>query len=831
MNRSTIDFGIDLGTTNSAIAVLDGVAQTILKNNEDQDTTPSAVLIDKNKQVHVGSRAKSAALKKPHDSYSEFKRRMGTEYVYHFKASNERRKPEELSAEILKSLRADVTRKLGEEIDAAVVTVPAAFELHQCDATKKAAELAGLRTCALLQEPVAAALAHGFQADSESAYWLVYDFGGGTFDAALIKAQDGLINVVHHGGNNFLGGSDIDWAILEKVIAPLLSKEFDLPDFTRANARWENEIRVLKHAVEKAKVELTTKEQTTLDVQFRDESGNDIDGDEITITRAEVVRIAEPIINQSVDVCLKVLADKNLSPSEVNKVILVGGPTKAVYFREILSARLKVPLDVSVDPLTVVAQGAAVFAGTQRVEAKNKAPAKPGQFSVDLKYSPVGIETDPQIVGKVSMGDKAPGDGFVIEFVNEFSKWRSGRIPLKKDGLFMADVIAEKGVRNTFLIELYDAQGGKQSTIPDQFVYTVGAVVEEQHLIHPMGIELAGNEYIILAGKGDALPLRTKAVTLHSIKAVKAGDAQSKLPVPILEGDNVNAADRNKLIGTYFISGDMIKRDIQLGAEVEVTLKISESRTIKALVYIPSLDEEFEFAADLRKKAVDAQNVVDEWSGQRNRMKSLAKKAAEAHAKEALAALEALETSHLYTEMNDSAKIAKGDPDAASKAESLLLQIMQKLDAIEADIELPSLRAEFDDWYGDACKITDQHGSSEQQDRAADLRKRADEAIQEHNGDRLKTLLKQVRQLYFEVLMALPQFWVDQFQQVSKRTEQMSDTNKATRLCDMGQRYLTENNIDGLRNVVNQLWDLLPKGSGQEGLQDRGRKGGLMRKS
>lgn len=831
MNRSTIDFGIDLGTTNSAIAVLDGVAQTILKNNEDQDTTPSAVLIDKNKQVYVGSRAKGAALKRPHDSYGEFKRRMGTEFVYHFKASNERRKPEELSAEILKSLRADVTRKLGEEIEAAVVTVPAAFELHQCDATKKAAELAGLHTCALLQEPVAAALAHGFQADSESAYWLVYDFGGGTFDAALIKAQDGLINVVHHGGNNFLGGSDIDWAILEKVIAPLLSKEFDLPDFTRANARWENEIRVLKHAVEKAKVELTTKEQTTLDWQCEDESGNEIDGDEITITRSEVVRIAEPIINQSIDICLKVLADKNMSPSEVNKVILVGGPTKAMYFREILSTRLKVPFDVSVDPLTVVAQGAAVFAGTQRVKAKNKAPAKPGQFSVDLKYSPVGIETDPEIVGKVSMGDKNPEDGFVIEFVNDASKWRSGRIPLKKDGVFMANVTAEKGSRNTFLIELFDAQGGKHSTIPDRFIYTVGAVVEEQPLIHSMGVELAGNEYMVLAEKGAVLPLRTKVVTLHSIKEVKAGNAQSALPMPILEGDNTDAADRNKLVGTFVITGDMVKRDIQPGADVEVSIKISESRLLRALVYIPTLDEEFECSLDLRKKAVDGQRVVDEWKGQRDRMKALAKKATEAQAKEALSALEALETSHLYSEINDSVKIAKGDPDAASKAESLLLQIMQKLDAIEADIELPSLRAEFDDWYGDACKITDQHGSSEQQGRAADLRKRADEAIQEHNGDRLKTLLKQVRQLYFEVLMALPQFWVDQFQQVSKRTEQMSDINKATRLCDMGQRYLTENNIDGLRNVVNQLWDLLPKGSAGEDLPGRGRGGGLMRKN
>lgn len=830
MNRSTIDFGIDLGTTNSAIAVLDGVAQNIIKNNEDQDTTPSAVLIDKNGQVHVGQRAKNAALRKPKDAYAEFKRRMGTEFVYHFKASNERRKPEELSAEVLKALRADVSRRIGEEITSAVVTVPAAFELHQCDATKKAAELAGLETCPLVQEPVAAALAHGFQVESEKAYWLVYDFGGGTFDSALIKAQDGIINVVHHGGNNFLGGSDIDWAIFDKVIAPLLAKEFNLPEFSRANLRWENEIRLLKHAIEKAKVELTSKDKTTLEFgfHFEDESGNQIDGEEITLTQGEVIKMAEPIINQSIEICLKVLSDKKLAASDLEKVIIVGGPTKALYFREMLSSRLGVPLDVSVDPLTVVAQGAAVFAGTQRVQNKKKTPPKAGEFSLELKYSPVGSETDPQIIGKVSGGASDSAEGFSIEFVNDASKWRSGRIPLKKDGVFMANVIAERGSRNTFLIELFDAQGAKQKTSPDRFVYTVGAVVEEQPLINSMGVELSGNEYEILAKKGVGLPLKTKVLLLHCIKTVKAGDAGVALRIPILEGDNEYAADRNKLIGSFNITGEMVKRDIPMGAEVEISFKISESRLVKVLVYIPVIDEEFEQSFDLRRKDITADSVAADWKGQRDRLRGLVRKASEAQADEALSALEKLENSSLFSEITDCVKSATGDPDAASKAESLLLEVKRKLDAIENDIELPSLKAEFDDWYVDACKIVEQHGSSEQKGRASNLREKADQAISEHNGDRLKTLVKQLQQLYFEVLMALPQFWVNQFQQLSKRRDEMSDTAKADRLFDMGQRYYSENNVDGLRNVVNQLYDLLPKAA-VEDVKRRGNDSDVVR--
>ena len=152
--------------------------------------------------------------------------------------SNESRKIS--PREILKSLKGDVQQKTGEILESAVITVPAAFELHQCDATRKAAQLAGFKDSPLLQEPVAAALAYGFQTDGKKAYWLVYDFGGGTFDAAVIKAEEGSIHVVNHGGDNFLGGSDIDWAIIEELLIPRLLQDYDLEDFSRAHAGWDD---------------------------------------------------------------------------------------------------------------------------------------------------------------------------------------------------------------------------------------------------------------------------------------------------------------------------------------------------------------------------------------------------------------------------------------------------------------------------------------------------------------------------------------------------------------------------------------------------------------
>ena len=178
MSRSTIDFGIDLGTTNSAVAVLKGTITDIIKNNRDNDITPSAVYINKHGQIHTGLLAKNRLEdeRSANDVYVEFKRRMGTSHRYEFKIAAQVMSPEQLSAEVLKGLRGDVPQRVGEDILSAVITVPAAFEQKQCAATRTAGELAGLYQCPLVQEPVAAALAYGYQAEVTKEYWLIFQF-------------------------------------------------------------------------------------------------------------------------------------------------------------------------------------------------------------------------------------------------------------------------------------------------------------------------------------------------------------------------------------------------------------------------------------------------------------------------------------------------------------------------------------------------------------------------------------------------------------------------------------------------------------------------------
>ncbi len=822
MQRTTIDFGIDLGTTNSAIAVLSGVTPEIIKNNEkDADITPSAVYIDKKGIIRCGDGAKSRLqdASAAGDVFIEFKRRMGTDYLYRSKSNGQQRRPEELSAEILKSLKEDVQQKTGEVLESSVITVPAAFELHQCDATRKAAQLAGLKDSPLLQEPVAAALAYGFQADGKKAYWLVYDFGGGTFDAAVIKAEEGSIHVVNHGGDNFLGGADIDWAIIEKVLVPRLLQEYDLEDFTRANAGWDDKagtprkwckpFALLKRAAELAKIELSRLEKTTIEmIRFTNSCGDEIEF-ECDITQADIMRVAEPIIHRSIDISNRVLQEKNLPKESVERVILVGGPTKAPYFREMLKTGLGIPLDHSVDPLTVVAKGAAVFAGTQKPTAGPRNVAVQGEFVVDLKHKPVGADSSPIVGGTVRGAAPQNLAGFTIEIVDSMTRWRSGKVPLRVDGVFMTNLHAEKGDRHTYLIELCDATGRRQKITPDRLTYTIGAVVEEQPLPNSMGVALANNDYDKLFEKGRGLPLKTTR-DYRTVRALRQGETGELIKIPIVEGEN-DLADRNRHIDDLHIDASNIRRDLPANTEVEVTLRMDESRIITVTAYVPALDEEFSKKVELRKRTTDAAAFLKgDYDLEMVRFHQVKANAVKTGAQAGLDLVAEVEESVLLREVQSILPSIAGDVDIAAKFEKRLLELKLKLDFVADALEWPALVAEGKDWSGYLTSIVNRQGTQQQQQRASEIAVQVEQATGEKRADLLRKRTEQIKSLYFEIAMAQPGWWVDQFQRLEKKQREMVDENRASQLLNKGRDCISRNNTTGLQNIVGQLWDLLP---------------------
>jgi len=606
MQRTTIDFGIDLGTTNSTIAVVKGTEAEVIPNKIGSAITPSAVWIDKRGNLHVGQEAKERALNSdPQNADLEFKLRMGldAEGKKVFARSRREMLPEDLSAEVLKSLKMDVQTNSGEEVLAAVITVPAAFELPQTQATQRAAERAGFTHCPLLQEPVAASLTYGFQNESDNIYWFVYDFGGGTFDAALMCLRDGLIQVVNHNGDNHLGGKLIDWDIVTKRLIPAATSEFNLPDFRRGNPKWQNVIGRLKFAAEKAKIEVCRTQAASeiwIEDLCEDANGNMVDF-AYTLTPTDMERVSQPYIEQSLGLCRKTLADKGISGSNLERILMVGGSTLNPWVRDAVQAELGSKIESSLDPVTLVARGAAIFAGTQNMpEDLVHRNIPTGTWKIKLEHEPVDNVADPDIGGKVIAPAGQNIDAYTIEFVDIKTRWRSGRITLGTSGAFLTQLYAEKKRRCEYQIELYDATGNRVPILPEQVSYTIGPSVMNPPAPHSIGVGMSDGRVDVLIKKGTPLPAKTPVPSDHSSTiSLRAGQAEDVLRITVLEGEN-QRADRNHRIGYLEISGKKIKRDLPLGSDIEITMNMDESQNVQVQAFVPVLDEEFEIKFDTK---------------------------------------------------------------------------------------------------------------------------------------------------------------------------------------------------------------------------------------
>jgi molecular chaperone DnaK len=572
------------------------------------------------------------------------------------------------------------------------------------------------------------------------------------------------------------------------------------------------ELRRIKHAVEAAKLELSTKDVTTLSggVAFEDDSGEMIECDEISLSRNDLIRVAEPLIARSIDISKGVLKEKNLGLHAVQRVIVVGGPTKAPYFREMLSAGLGIPIDFSQDPLTVVARGAAVFASTQKIDSKLQKKAVVGEFQVQIsdKYKPVGHELDPLIAGKVTSPDGSSSNGFTIEFVNRDTKWRSGQIPLNSEGAFMANLLAERGSRNTFHIELSNRQGTLQKAVPDHVVYTIGAVIEEQPLLKSIGLGKADNTVDWYLKSGLGLPQKKRWPVAHrTTVAIKVGQSGDAIKIPIVEGENEHA-DRNRVVGFLEINSSMVRRDLPADSEVEITLKIDESRTIILEAYFPLLDEEFTKQLEIEKLNADPAVISATLRKEKERLNELKEKAEEAGEDDLVEELESLASDK---DRDDAVRAAKGDEGAAEKAQARVLELQNRLDKAEKELKWPTLVTEARELQDDLQKLAEDHGNSNHQEKTEEWSDSIDSIIERKQVDRLPRKIEEGRTIYAQILFSLPGFWVGNFQRMERDRGNFSDPAAAERLFERGREYLQKNNIEGLTDVVRKLWNLLPR--------------------
>ena len=380
--------GIDLGTTNSVVSVLEGGEPVVIANAEGSRTTPSVVAFAKNGEVLVGQSAKNQAVTNVDRTIRSVKRHMGEDWTVEI--DDKKYTPQEISARTLQKLKRDAEAYLGDEVTDAVITVPAYFEDAQRQATKEAGQIAGLNVLRIVNEPTAAALAYGLEKADKEQTILVFDLGGGTFDVSLLEIGDGVVEVLATAGDNELGGDDWDNRVVEWLVDKFKSAQgVDLSKDKMAMQR-------LREAAEKAKIELSSSQQASINLPYItvDSEKNPLFLDE-TLTRTEFQKITSDLLDRTKAPFNQVIKDAGLSVGEIDHVVLVGGSTRMPAVTEMVKELTggKEP-NKSVNPDEVVALGAALQAGVLRGDVKDV-------LLLDVTPLSLGIETKGGVMTKL----------------------------------------------------------------------------------------------------------------------------------------------------------------------------------------------------------------------------------------------------------------------------------------------------------------------------------------------------------------------------------------------------------------------------------------------
>lgn len=844
---NTINYGIDLGTTNSTIAKFDGSEVRVFKNRDQNELTPSVVRIEKTGRIIVGKRAYQTLFLDPENVSSEFKRLMGQSDKINFSAAALSLSPEELSAEVLKSLLADARLQTNEKIENAVITVPAAFGQLQCEATARAAALAGLEDISLLQEPLAASIAYGMKADSRDKKWLVYDLGGGTFDIAVISTKDGHMTILAHQGNNMLGGKDFDRLMVETIIWPHLENHFKMPN-QQENPSFHRKLsQILRVKAEEAKIELSFSEEAIISIFDigNDVQGNSIEAD-ISITRRDLQPLVEPYILKTIELCKTALQNAKLTPDEIETILLVGGPTYMPIVREMLKSQLGIRLDLSIDPMTVVARGAAIYASTIPLAKSIVLPTNGNQSSsqvdLNLAYETVWSETTTLVAGKV---DKKPPSVQTIEvsIQSESGHWNSGWIPIKNN-YFELNVHLLENKTNKFWVYLRDEKGNDLSPNLDSITIRHGLTLSEPPLPHTIGAEIINNdgkkEIDIIFSRSTPLPA-FKSVTYKARKMLAPCQNDDYLAIKIWEGENLTDPEANNIVGALKIRSEEIRRPITEGSDIEISIEISPSRLMKVQAFVPLINQHFQERVYIPKENEDI--VVEKVKGvdkeidehferivglnelvqEENDDSDIKKELTEIRVK-----LEELAQEKEKYEIKNSS-----DPDNAKRVIERSKEIRGDLSKIENEVlvkrKFSLILRELKEHRTVTQNVVDNWGTLIDKKELELLNREADKKITEDNERALIKIIGDLNNLRLRILFEQDWYIRQCFEDLCKHGDNFVNKQESQRLIALGQSAIAHGDGNTLKEVNKNLWELLPKSTIQSE-QEKKFESGIKRK-
>ncbi len=816
---STINFGIDLGTTNSVIARFVKGEVQVYNNPMDQgrSSLPSVVGFKKDK-IFTGAPARTLYEKDTKSVVSAFKRRMGTTESYKIKATGQSVTPVDLSAIVLKELKTFLPP--GEQLKAAVITIPASFDTIQSNATKEAGMLAGLEQVILLQEPIAASLAYANMKKArelDEGQWLVYDLGGGTFDVALIRIKDNEMKVLDHEGDNFLGGTDFDRLIVEKLIIPKLEAQFsfnNLADQLQSDSgQYRANYQMLLRKAEEAKIALSSRSSAEVVVDgMEDEDGNVVDV-EVTITQSDFQELIKSAVDRTVGMVKEILTRNKLLPRDLLFTLMVGGSTFIPYVRQRVGESLGTPVNCDIDPTTAVAVGAAYYAGTKKRE-KDEATraAKAGaRLQVKTSYEKASREKEEMFNAKIT-GDLTGlsyritrSDGGSDSGLKRLTERISEDLPLAADTF------------NMFRFVVYDGQNNVVETDLDDITINSAFTIGGQPLPEDICLEVDDDDRLgetklqVLFKRMSSLPA-TQTVRLPLRKTLVKGDGTEAIFINVLEGPQTSLAEANKLIGHLAISGNNLKRDVQRGSDIEITVDMSESRDLTVTVYLSMIDQEFRevFTPKARATSVD---LVQRESGDLNqKIQHEIQAAEEREDYEMAVALKKLrkDAGDLSEEAQE---LTRDDTtDKKYQLEDRKRKLAQQLHDTTRDKILSEIRAIYLEEKDQCEQLVDEHGNDQERKYLRDVVALEAGALSSGYVPKVQELIDRISSIRYTILWRVPAFLSNVFANMERQSHRMNNQEQAERLILDGRRTLQSLDWTGLRSINNQLIGLLPTG-------------------
>lgn len=819
MARIKIDYGIDLGTTNSAICRMENGEPTIKKTDLQKDIMPSCVSVNKKGTLRVGDtamndlradkvRSTKTQMLSSSNAYVEFKRTMGTDKVYHCSYLNKDFTPEELSSEVLKALKSFVT---DENINSVVVTVPAKFTVNQKTATLEAAKLAGFNKCELLQEPIAAAMAYGLTCNQDNGVWMVFDFGGGTFDAALIKVEDGIVQVFDTEGDNYLGGKNLDYAIVDEIIIPYLKENYDIDEILNTPEKKSVLRDAMKTYAEPTKNQLSFKESEDILTDIG-ELGSDDFGEEMeidmTIHQSEVFDVMRPYFQKAIDICKKLIARNGLQGGNLDKIILVGGPTHSPLVREMLADQITSKVDSSIDPMTAVAKGAALYASTID-NIIDDADIDCGTVRLDINYESTSVEEIEYVTVVLdNKGDNSyKGDKVYVEFVSADKTWSSGKVEVDTNGNVI-EAYLKQHKANQFNIVAYDEYGNKLPCFPEQITIIQGTKVGAAVLPYNISIgifDLKKNEEFChsIGGleKNKPLPAKGVAKNLKTSSSLMSGSYSDKVVIPVYQSETVGKNVQSKYfehVTDIEILGSEVNTSIPEGTEVDVTIRVDSNEQMELEISFQGYDITITKEYKKKKQKSDTkQEVRDNFKEADNLIEQLKK--------------EGVDTSEVDSKL-DEVKAESENNDEGKMILQHQKEVIREIEQLQSDSEFDRILKKVDSEFKMLEEDQNKYGDNESQKEIDKLKQLKQEVIRKQDVALLKEVLDLAHSLDFKI--ARIEYYIIWLLNWDKKFDEFSWTDRIRArelINDAISKASNHATADEISPFINQIFDLLPE--------------------